>query len=154
MEFALLIDDDTLVFCVCWLCPSGYRYCDAPRNGPKFSIPTFILGSCRVHYRNISSNITEGLTSASPCMLTTICFQFHMLNIYHLYGCHLKCRAIMHDEKLAPHKCSFFFACGFKLSAIILISMFMAIRQFCVCVQICCISRTQLAKPWCLTAQL
>jgi hypothetical protein len=80
-------------------------------TGQMFSIPTYILGSCRVHYRNTSSNITEGFTWASPCMLTTMCFQFNMLNIYHLYGCHLKGRAIMHDEKLVPHECFFFFFC-------------------------------------------
>jgi hypothetical protein len=30
-------------------------------------------------------------------MLTTMCFQFTMLNVYHPYECHLKDRTIMHE---------------------------------------------------------
>jgi hypothetical protein len=53
----------------------------------------YIVGSCGVHYRNISG-ISEGSTLASSC-LTTMCFQFVTLNIYHSYGCHLKGRVIV-----------------------------------------------------------
>jgi hypothetical protein len=38
-------------------------------------------------------------------MLTTICFQFSMLNIYHQYpyGCHLKGRAIMRPSRVSSY---------------------------------------------------
>jgi hypothetical protein len=56
---------------------------NAPRNGPKFGAPTFFEGG--------AVSTTETLLAFSFhfsfTMLTTICFEFSMLNIY---GCHYR----------------------------------------------------------------
>jgi hypothetical protein len=53
----------------------------------------YFLGSPGILYRTIPG-ITEGSTWGFT-MLTTMCFQFSMLNIYRPYACHLKGRARM-----------------------------------------------------------
>jgi len=65
---------------------------NAPTNGPKFGAATFEEGGAV----STAETLPAFSFHFSFTMLTTICFQFSMLNIYQCYGCHLQRRAIMH----------------------------------------------------------
>jgi hypothetical protein len=64
---------------------------NAPRNGPEFGAPALEGGAVCTTETLLAFSFNFSFT-----MLSTICFQFSMLNIDQFYGCHLQSRAIMH----------------------------------------------------------
>jgi len=69
------------------ICPTLKRTLRCTHKWANLWYPYIFLGSCDIHYRNISG-ITEDSTFhyVNHCVFT---FQFSMLNVYHPYRCHL-----------------------------------------------------------------
>jgi hypothetical protein len=75
------------------------RHCDASRNEMGQSLVSLhskvMWSPLHKHLQQHNSRIHLGFT-----MLTTMCLQFSMSNIYHHYGCDWKGRAIMWWEPI------------------------------------------------------
>ncbi len=80
--------------------------------GPRLLVSqnsSAMLSPLKKHFQH-NRRIHLGFT-----MLTTLCFQFSMFNVYHPYECHLKDRTIMHEPLVSlmsgfldPSNCIFF----------------------------------------------
>jgi len=80
--------------------------------GPRLLVSqnsSAMLSPLKKHFQH-NRRIHLGFT-----MLTTLCFQFNMFNVYHPYECHLKDRTIMHEPLVSlmfgfldPSKLQFF----------------------------------------------